>query len=255
MANSLPRNIWRKIGNSSSPKERATLARVFGLPKQNLPILRRSPVVSRNHRVVNRSRATAKPIKVAKEGLSKLTNLNRINPAAYKNSTWRYYIPLTRHHAYFSNSANGPLFMINTKTGARKNVPARLAIPINTPRKTRKASNTWNEYLKRAEAGRRYAAGETKRLNKRANIGIKVNRYLNGNRGALNNVTLSDLVYWTKYSNLMAGNGNRYIKHGGRWHAYGGGPITKNTVISDIKIFNNIRKNSYLRNSNSNNYD
>lgn len=239
------------MGEEASPKERARLARVFGLTKKrSVPILKLQPVISRVHHVINRSRATAKSVKVPRGGLSKLTSLNKINPIAYKNTNWRYYIPYSLHHAYFSNSANGPLFMINTKSGARKNVPARLAIPANTERKIRKATNTWNSYLKRAEAGRRYAAGESKRTNKYFNISGKVNKYLGGNGSALKNVSIPDLMYWAQQSTMMSANGKPYIKRGGLWYAYGGGiPVTKKNILQDIRMYKNIQRNAELNNN------
>lgn len=250
-SNVLNRNMWRKMGEAAPPKERASLARVFGLTKKrSVPILKLEPIISRVHHVINRSRATAKSVKVPRGGFSKLTSLNKINPIAYKNTNWRYYIPYSLHHAYFSNSANGPLFMINTKSGARKNVPARLAIPAATARTTRKATNTWNNYLKRAEAGRRYAAGEGKRTNKYFNINGKVTQYLHGNRNSLKNTSLPDLIYWAQQSTMMSANGKPYVKRGGLWYAYGGGtPVTKKNVLSNIKMYRNMQNNAGINNN------
>lgn len=250
-SNVLNRNMWKKMGEAASPKERASLARVFGLPKKrSVPILKLEPVISRVHHVINRSRATAKTIKVPREGSNKLTSLNKINPIAYKNTNWRYYIPYSLHHAYFSNSANGPLFMINTKSGARKNVPARLAIPANTQRKTRKATNTWNNYIKRAEAGRRYAAGESKRTNKYFNISGKVNHFLGGNKNALKNISIPDLMYWAQQSTMMSANGKPYIKRGGLWYPYGSStPVNKASILRNIKMYRNMQNNAALNNN------
>ena len=247
----LPLNMWRKTGNKASPKERASLARVFGVPKKRtLPLLKIHPVISRLHRVINRSRATAKPVKVPQVGLSKLTLLNKINPSAYKNLNWKYYIPYNLHHAYFSNSTNGPLFMINSR-GARKNVSARLAIPANIQRKVRKYSNTWNNYLKRAESGKRYAAGASKRTNKYLNINKQVDSFLWGaNRHALNNISIPDLMYWASKSNMMSTNGQPYHKRGGKWYPYGSNtPVNKAGILKNIKMYRNIQRNANINNN------
>jgi hypothetical protein len=235
--NVIPGNVWKKIARNLDPQTRASLART--LPG----------IISRNRRVIVRSRATAKPVKVGAEGLFKLTPLNRTNPVAYKNTQWKYYIPYNKYHAYFSNTVNGPLFMINTKTGARKPVPERLAIFANTPRTARKTQNNWNSYLKRAEAGRRYAAGANKRDNKFFNLNRKVSMYLN-KKGSLNNVKLPDLVFWAQQSNMMSGNGRPYQKRGGLWYHYGGGtPVTKRNIIENIRLAHNARRNNEINNN------
>ena len=124
--------------------------------------------------------------------------------------------------------------MINSR-GARKNVPARLAIPANIPRKARKYSNTWNNYLKRAESGKRYAAGASKRTNKYLNINKQVDSFLWGaNRHALNNISIPDLMYWASKSNMMT----TYHKRGGKWYPYGSNtPVNKAGILKNIKIF------------------
>ncbi len=103
--------------------------------------------------------------------------LNRV-PYVYKNGQWRFWgaIPLTEETKYvFANSRNGPMFMINRKTGRRKNVPPRYAgsIGLNELNPRNMRTQTWNAYVKRAEqsmkqskaflAANNYATGRTKK--------------------------------------------------------------------------------------------
>lgn len=243
--NVIPKEVWQAIAQTLNAKSRASLARA--LPG----------VVPKNRRVLVRSRATAKPLKIQATGSTKLIRLNTVNPVAYKNTQWRYYIPYTKYHTFFYNTTNGEPFMINRKSGQRKPVPARSGVQGNLPMNeiargrlgllkvvARNSTNTWNAYMKRAGAAQRYAAGESKRANKFLNINTKVNRYTHGNKTALNNISLSDLIYWANQVNWMTPGGEPYVKIGGVWRHYAGGPVTKNQVLNNI----NRRASSYINN-------
>ncbi len=69
---------------------------------------------------INRSRAVAKPV----SGVNKqLSGINLAVPRAYKNTTWRYSVPITSKDFLFFNTFTGPAFTFNPKTGAR--IPAK----------------------------------------------------------------------------------------------------------------------------------
>ncbi len=79
-------------------------------------------------------------------------NRRNKNPKAFKNMGWRFRaFPLAhRNHNLFYNTINSQPFMINKKSGLRKQVPQRLllgGVSELTPRNMR--TNTWNAYTKR----------------------------------------------------------------------------------------------------------
>lgn len=89
----------------------------------------------------------------AKRKNKSLNMLEHLYPAAYKNTTWRFYAtPLAyRNRAIFYETQNSAPFIINKKSGARKPVPERLLQGGRSELYPRNMSrNTWNAYLKRA---------------------------------------------------------------------------------------------------------
>ena len=222
--NVLPANIWSKIA-SMSPSVRATLARTI------------PGVVKRNTRVINRSKIMSYAVPNA--GKIKLTGgVNRMNPAALKNTQWKYFLPYTKNHTIFYNTKNGPGFMINKKSGKRVPVPKRAVMAGNNTLNVvanryrnrlsvRKATNTWNAYVKRVGKGTRYAKGESARTNKLDTINNKVANYKRGNKSALNSVTLADLVWWS----YMRKNGRHYKKAGKWYNSYTHEPVSKNNIV------------------------
>lgn len=242
--NVLPKEVWQAIAQTLNARSRASLARAI------------PGVVTRNRRVLVRSLATAKPLKVPivlQNVPKKQTLLNIINPVAYKNTQWRYYKPYTyqyghypAYRAFFYNTANGEPFMINNKTGRRKPVPARVVVEGNLPMnqiargrrnlRPRKTIHTWNAYMKRAGAAQRYAAGESKRNQKFNTIHSNVTRYLRGNRTALNRYPLSDLMYWAKEINWSTPNSSirfPYFRKRGMWFR-GGNRVTKESFMNQL---------------------
>jgi len=242
--NVLPKEVWQAIAQTLNARSRASLARAI------------PGVVTRNRRVLVRSLATAKPLKVPvvlRTVPKKQALLNIINPVAYKNTQWRYYKPYTyqyghypAYRAFFYNTANGEPFIINNKTGRRKPVPARVVVEGNLPMneiargrrnlRPRKTIHTWNAYMKRAGAAQRYVAGESKRNQKFNTIHRNVTRYLRGNRTALNRYPLSDLMYWAKEINWSTPNSSLrfpYLRKRGMWFR-GGNRVTKESFMNQL---------------------
>lgn len=222
--NVLPANIWSKIA-SMNPTVRATLARTI------------PGIVKRNTRVINRRKNMS--YNVPNAGKIKLTGgVNRTNPAALKNTQWKYFLPYTKNHTIFYNTKNGPGFMINKKSGKRVPVPKRAVIAGNRTLNVvanmyrnrlsaRKATNTWNAYVKRVSKGTKYAKGESARMNKLNKINTKVANYKRGNKTALNSVTLADLVYWAQKRKNAS-----YYKKAGKWYnSSTNEPANKNSII------------------------
>lgn len=112
--------------------------------------------------------------------------------------------------------------------------------------KARKKTHTWPDYLKRAEAAKRYARGSSRRQTRETEIGQKVNRYLNGNSRALNNLSISNIVWWAKKQHWTAP--ENFVRTNGQWAFYGGAPFTKNNLKEHLKLMNSMRSNK----SNSN---
>ena len=218
--NVLPGNVWRLIASKTNTPTRAAVARaLYGIVPRNRP-----PVLDRSTKM----RYTMK-----KGGHYKMTWLNKMNPAAYKNREWTYYIPHSKNDIYFFNTHNGPAFTINKNTGRRHPTNVNTANMIKKiPR--RLPANTWNGYLRRFKAGLSYAKGAPVREAKNAAIGNKVNRYLAGNENALTNVSIPDLMFWAKGSNWMRANSS-YTYRGGQWYTTAGNRLTKAFILRNIK--------------------
>lgn len=201
----LPRNMWRELSTAANSKTRASLARIFGLPKQMyLPVLKRSPVVSREHHVLNRSRIMKYPGYIGNS-----QPLDFHFPAAYKNKEWKYYFSPTRNVFVFYNTKNGPPIFINKKTGARdpnsqqKYTRFMNRIGMNPHFRFNLISrkplhDTWNAYLRRLrEAPREDIHGKVNLKLKLINEKLKKYK-LNHNIKIFNNVPSSDLLFFLK---------------------------------------------------------
>ena len=215
--NVFPAHVWQFIAARANASTRAALARAMPgvVSRQRYPVLNRSRKMS---------------YKVPKGGLYKLTALDKKNPAAYKDRTWRYYIPQYGRDYYFFNTLNGPAFTISRKTGLRRPAP----VFPNEPKKPRQANHTWNSYLKRVKAGINYAKGEPVRNAKITAIENKVNRYLGGNEAALTNLSIPDLMFWVTGANWMRANSS-YRYRGGQWYTSSGNRLTKASILRNIK--------------------
>ena len=243
----LPMEMLREIAQRASPKTRRTLARAMTpYTRRTMPIGLAvtkvgAPAISpRRPPVINRSVARAKPVRGTSGGFRGRGNpIDYVVPAAYKNPNWRYYMFLGAQHILFLNSPNGRPYLIDKKTGRRRetNVQRKFHLgPLNMREyKPRTANHTWQAYLKRAEKARRYAKGSNIRMSKFGAINQSVERFLNGNRSALNRWTIPNLAWWAKGRNWMQGNGEPYVKIGGRWHRYGGAEVTRQDIINDIR--------------------
>ena len=244
----LPANMLRAIAQQASPSTRRAMMRATTtIPRRQMPIGLAVtkvglPVIPKNRPpVVNRSRATAKTpaLKYSSDAI------DRINPVAYKNNTWKYYVYLTKYHIAFANTRNGQPFEINKKTGARKPIPARLGFvqgPLQGMKPRKPGFHTWNAYQKRAMRNTKLRSGKAGHNDAYLDVNRKVRTFLNGNQSALNNVPYSRLIWWAQSKNWMSANGRPYVKRGGKWYRYGGGHVvSKNNVINDIELMNSMR--------------
>ena len=253
--NNIPENIEREIVERASPRTLRKIARVttaipytrrtlpiglsvtkVGAPKYNI---KRPPVI-------NRSVAKAKPYTLRS---STGEIIDTQNPLAYKNPHWKFYVRLDLQHVLFKNTPNGPAYLINKKTGQRRESnPARLDFfpalgPQNWTPRTNK--HTWSEYLKRASKQERYNKGSSQRRLKKERITENVNAYMNGNNRALNKWSLPNLAWWVSQSNMMTYHGRPYIHRGGQWYRTNNfkKPLTKQEIIY------NIRRNMTMNNN------
>lgn len=233
----LPRNMLLEIAKNTNARTKRIMSRVMsGYTRKTIPVglsvtkVGRS-MVPRNQFMVNRSRATAKA-----HVLKSSTNLvDRVNPSAYKNDSWKFYSLVGRHSMYFKNTPNGRPFFI-TNSGARKNAQA-VDFPIQyQPRKF--PFHTWTEYTKRAMRDQRIKGGQSVRNTKRTHLNINAKKFVNGNNRALNKYTIPELIYWAnpKY----ASNGPPYVKRGGKWERYGGLPVNKQNILNNIRMYGNM---------------
>ena len=244
----IPPDLLRSIASLGSPETRRSMARATAIPRRQTPIglaVTRvgSSTVSPNRHVVNRSRATAKTptLKYSRD------TIDSVNPAAYKNNTWKYYMYLTRDQIAFANTRNSQPFLIDRKTGARKPLPAaRLGVtngPLQGMHPRRESFHTWNAYQKRLMRDQKYKAGKSGYNMVVLNVNKKVQQYLNGNNSALNTIPTTRLIIWARTRNWMNANGELYVKLRGKWHRYGGGEVTKNNVKNNIRRMASLRNN------------
>jgi len=243
----LPANMLRYIARTASPQTRRAMARATTpYTRRTLPIGLQvtkvgSSVVPRNRPpVVNRTRATAKTPMISRGGDS----IDRVAPQAYKNNRWQYYSPVRRHVVLFLNTPKGAAFTFN-KQGQRVNVtPAFLAkheLPDNWRRlslkQRRKNYHTWDAYQKRLMKFRGGKRSILPRL--LADIDAKVQRFIHGDRHALDDVPYSRLILWANANRRMSANGTPYVKNTstGKWRRVTSNqPLSKNNILNNINL-------------------
>lgn len=241
----LPANMLRYIARTASPQTRRAMSRATTpYTRRTVPIGLQvtkvgAPIVPRNRPpVVNRSRATAKTPKITRGSSN---SIDRIAPQAYKNNRWQYYSPVRRHVVLFLNTPKGVAYTFN-KQGQRVNVtPAFIAkheIAQNWRRvslkQRRKNYHTWDAYQKRL-SGRK---GSTlPRV--LADIDAKVQRFVHGDRHALDDVPFTRLIMWANMNRRMSANGRPYIRdvHNKIWRRYGSNQqLNKNMILNNINL-------------------
>ena len=203
----LPNNILRLIANHADPKTKRKMV-IAG--------------------VIPRSPPRAKPLKFSKEPI------DRINPIAYKNKEWKFYVYWNRAHILFKNTNNGVPFLIDKKTGARQTIPDRLGVGNTNPFKPRKQNHTWQGYLQRSIRDSRLQAGQGVRNEKIKSINQNVKKFIDTNNShVLNEYSIPNLVYWASKNDGLR---NAYVKRGGKWAHYGGPKLlTKNDILNNIR--------------------
>lgn len=167
----------------------------------------------------------AVPLKSSKDPIDQLI------PIAYRNKTWRYYLPKPGSGlVIFTNTRNGPQFVFNN-TGKRINRP--IAEDFHKFKTRKEYFHTWNAYMKRAVRDERIKAGAGARNAKYASIDERVRRMFRG-ENSLSNLPLSSLIWWAGRSNRM---GRPYKKQGGKWMRINSNKVvTKNNVIQNIRL-------------------
>jgi len=184
------------------------------------------PVPRTRYPVINRSRAAAKAPR-----LRMSTNIiDKYFPIAYKNNAWRFYSPVYVGGRFgyflFFNTRNGQPFLINKKTGQRKNVPLRYGVihPAEHRIWPRKNIHTWNAYMKRL----------TKNIPMKQ-VGKLIQKYVHGDRTALDRVSLEMLIRWINHDKRMAG--TLYNKRNGVWYSINRGrEINRADVLENINL-------------------
>ena len=165
--------------------------------------------------------------------------LNTVNPTAYRNTQWKYYIPVLKNQPVFSNTSRGPYFKINPRTGVREPVSIeRMAGYVAMSVKNfkhytyqRGKKNTEAEYKKRFSTALRKAPriNISKQLARSTNIYRDIQSYAAGNNRALNTRSLQNIMFSLKPT--------MYYKNGKVWRRYKGGPVmTKNNVLQNIRL-------------------
>jgi hypothetical protein len=244
----LPANMLRYIARTASPQTRRAMSRATTpYTRRTLPIGLQvtkvgPPIVPRNRPpVVNRSRAVAKTPKITRGSSN---SIDRIVPQAYKNNRWQYYSSVRRHIVLFLNTPKGAAYTFN-KQGQRVNVTnaflAKHGLADNWRRvslkQRRKNYHTWDAYQKRLMKFRGGKGSILPRL--LADIDAKVQRFIHGDRHALDDVPYSRLVLWANLNRRMSSNGTPYVKNAstGKWRRYGSGQdLTKNMILNNINL-------------------
>lgn len=247
----LPANMLRQIAKAASPKTRRALSRATTpYTRRTMPVGLQvtkvgSPAVSVvRPPVVNRSRATAKTPKIG----TGVDFIDRAAPQAYKNNRWQYYSYIKRNVVLFLNTPKGAPYTFN-KQGQRVNVsPAFLArheLPDNWRRMSlklrRKNYHTWDAYQKRLMRFRGLKGSTLP--NVLTGINAKVQRFVNGDRHALDDVPFSRLIMWANVTNWMGSNGTPYVRNMQNqvWRRYRSGEIlNKNMILNNIKFMHSM---------------
>jgi len=245
--------MLRQIAKAASPKTLRALSRATTpYTRRTMPVglaVTRvgAPVVSVvRPAVVNRSRAVAKTPKITRGSVN---SIDRIVPQAYKNNRWQYYAPVRRHVVIFLNTPKGVPYTFS-KQGQRVNVTnaflAKHELPENwrrlSLRQRRRNFHTWDAYQKRLMKFRGLKGSTFP--NVIADINAKVQRYVKGDRHALDDVPFSRLIVWANMTNWMASNGTPYVRnmHNKVWRRYGSGQnLTKNMILNNITLMNSMK--------------
>lgn len=244
----LPNEMIRTIAGFANARTVRSMSRATGRVPQTrrqMPIGLASgrvgtPIVTvRRPPVIVRSRATAKTPRITRVVRGYVNTIDKTAPQAYKNNQWKYYAKLHRNSIVFMNTRNGVPFLID-KQGRRKNVNqayfTRLGVRPNWRNlfvAKRRKEHTWDAYQKRLQIFRNLPKGGLDRAMN--NIDEKVDRYVQGNRTALQNVPFSRLVFWSSITPWMTSNGPPYVKRKGYWTR-----INSNHVIDKWNVLNNI---------------
>jgi len=207
----LPPNIMRKIASMTNSRTRSSMRTVFG--KNQIPY-------APNLRTYRRVKKSVPPA-----GEKKMNYLD-MNPIAYKNLNWKYYLPYTRNRALYFNSKNSNGYKMDSKGKktliTNEWIAARPHLPriIRTNIKTRKPHHTYSAYLNRVERSRKYNEGVPAQ---------KINNMIE--QGRIRNVPLPELIFWYKYYVDPHAYKRRSV-----WYSHGSVPLNRKYILETIPI-------------------
>jgi hypothetical protein len=161
---SLPPEILRKIASSLPRRNRLSLGKALG-NKKNVIFETPRTTAKTPYRTMRKAKRSVPPethrVPSGRLNIFAKHPLNSLNPLAYKNNTWNFYLRGPNGPIFFKKETKSP-FRINKKTGRTK--PAVYRSERMNYVKPRKNANTWPEYLRRLEKHKAYIRGEPERL-------------------------------------------------------------------------------------------
>ena len=237
---SLPKNVLRKIGSNLSVKNRRIFENVINpIPEGLVSIIHPKKAITNLPLEYPRK---AKVVTMPHNNES-INIIDRIGPHVYKDPNWKY---AKHNRGIVYLSINGRQWYTLNKISGQKTSVSRLPVYIqnNVPLR-RNVKNTWNQYLKRLNRYVRTKKGEKIRNKLLNNINVNVERYLQGNKTALNQRSYKNLLFyaqstWGRHAfNKVPGVGWIYLwninkNYGGRRPT----PVSVKTRNELLKVYN-----------------
>jgi len=237
----LPINMVREIAKHADPSTIRALRAALqpNITRKTIPIglavtrVGRPIINIQRPPPINRSLAKVKTPRLPESKVS----IDRAAPAAYKNPNWKYFKHLGGQMIIFKNSQNGLPYVVNSKTGARRE-NKHLHRVLNQggdwntlPWQRRTKTHTIQAYYNRMQSLAKGFGGRNAKLN---NITRNAHLYRNGNNRALNRWSLSNLSWWAR-TGPMSYNRN-YVSVGKKLYRSGANvPMTRQNLLANIR--------------------